>query len=51
MAKEHMYFDCSKAHTELHMGQADIEKAAERAVNWYCSEGYVGGRLFGGHHG
>jgi len=51
MAKEHMYFDCSKAHTELHMGQAAIEKAVEKAVNWYCSEGYAGSRLFGGHHG
>jgi dihydroflavonol-4-reductase len=50
MAREHMYFDCSKARRELSMGQAGIEKAVERAIDWYRTEGYVGGRPFGGRH-
>ena len=35
---------------ELTWGRPGIEKAVEKAVDWYLREGYVGGRPFGGHH-
>jgi dihydroflavonol-4-reductase len=41
MARNHMYFDCSKAVNELHMPQSPIEGAVEKAVSWFTEKGYV----------
>lgn len=41
MAREYMYFDCSKAVKELGMPQTPIEGAMARAINWFAGHGYV----------
>jgi dihydroflavonol-4-reductase len=41
MAKYRMFFDPTKAVTELHLPQSPIEEALRRAVDWFCANGYV----------
>jgi len=41
MAKNFMFFDCSKAVSELKMPQNPIERAIERAADWFVKRGYV----------
>jgi len=48
MAKNHMYFDCSKAVQVLGIPQTSVEKAMEQAIEWYFRGGYVRNRSSGG---
>jgi len=48
MAKNHMYFDCSKAVQSLGVPQTSVEKAMGQAIDWYCERGYVRNRFSGG---
>lgn len=41
MARNYMFFDCSKAVRELHMPQNPIEGAIERAITWFRDNGYI----------
>jgi dihydroflavonol-4-reductase len=41
MARDYMYFDCSKARRYLGMPQTPIEKALEKAAEWFLQNGYV----------
>lgn len=41
MARHYMFFDCSKAVTQLAMPQNSLELAAEKAIDWYMRNGYV----------
>ena len=41
MARHRMFFDGSKAVRELGMPQSSVEKALERAVDWFRGNGYV----------
>ncbi len=41
MARKYMYYDCSKAVSELGMPQSPVEGAIERAVNWFLENGFV----------
>jgi dihydroflavonol-4-reductase len=41
MAGQFMYFDSSRAVTELRMPQTPIERALEKAVDWYRKQGYT----------
>jgi dihydroflavonol-4-reductase len=36
-----MYFDCSKAVRELRMPQNPVERALEKAIEWFRSHGYI----------
>ena len=44
MSRNKMWFDASKAVTELGLPQSRIETALERAVTWFKKNGYVDGR-------
>jgi dihydroflavonol-4-reductase len=44
MARHKMYFDCSRAVTELHLPQTPMEEAIKRAINWFANNGYVQAR-------
>ncbi len=48
MAKNRMYFDCSKAVQDLGVPQASVERAMGQAINWYFERGYVRNRFSGG---
>ena len=48
MAKNHMYFDCSKAVQSLGVPQTPVETAMEQAIEWYFQRGYVRNRCSGG---
>jgi dihydroflavonol-4-reductase len=41
MSRSKMWFDSSKAVQELGLPQSPIEKALERAVNWFREKGYI----------
>jgi len=41
MSRHRMYFDSTKAVTELGLPQHPIEDALVRAVDWFCANGYV----------
>lgn len=41
MARHKMFVDCSKAGHELGFQAGSVERALERAVRWYCENGYV----------
>ena len=41
MAKKHMFFDSAKAVRELGLPRRPVRQALERAVEWFCSEGYA----------
>jgi dihydroflavonol-4-reductase len=41
LARKYMYFDCTKAVTELHLPQSPIELAIRKAVQWFRENGYV----------
>lgn len=41
MARKYMYFDCSKAVRELHMSKNPVERAIEKAIEWFRNHGYV----------
>jgi dihydroflavonol-4-reductase len=41
MARNYMFFDCSKAVKELHMPQNPIEGAIEKAIAWFRDHGYI----------
>jgi len=43
MARKYMYFDCSKAVRELRMPQNPVERALEKAIEWFRNQGYVKG--------
>lgn len=36
-----MYFDCSKAVRELYMPKNPVERAIEKAIEWFRNHGYV----------
>lgn len=44
MAQKHMYFDATRARTELGFAPTDVPAALERAVAWFRANGYVGAR-------
>ncbi len=44
MARHPMFFDASRAVQELGMPQTPVVCALERAVNWFCSNGYIRNR-------
>ena len=48
MAKNHMYFDCSKAVRSLNIPHVPVEGAIEQATDWYFERGYVRNRDSGG---
>ena len=48
MAKNQMYFDCSKAVQDLGVPQASVERAMEQAIDWSFERGYVRNRSSGG---
>ena len=41
MAKYRMHYDCSKAIRELDLPQSSVEKALEKAVQWFRKHGYA----------
>ncbi len=41
MSQKTMWYDASKAVSELGLPQTPIEAALEKAVNWFCANGYV----------
>lgn len=41
MAKQHMYYNPSKAVRELGLPQTPIEQALKNAVDWFLAQGYV----------
>ncbi len=41
MARKKMYFNPGKAITELDLPQTSVEVALERAVRWFCENGYA----------
>jgi len=41
MARRYMFFDSSKAVRELGMAQNPVERAAQKAIDWYRKNGYV----------
>lgn len=41
MAKQHMYYNASKAVRELNLPQSSLNTALKDAVNWFVSKGYV----------
>lgn len=41
MARQYMYFDCSKALRELNMPQSPIESALKRAIRWFEENGHI----------
>ena len=43
MARYYMFFDCSKARTQLGMAEKPLEIAARKALDWYMGSGYVQG--------
>ena len=50
MAKNHMYFDCSKAVRDLGVPQTSVEGAMEESIEWYIRNGYVRNGASGGYH-
>ena len=44
MAGKYMYFDCSRARSELGLPQTPIAFAIREAVEWFSANGYLGGR-------
>ncbi len=40
MARKFMYFDCTKAVMNLQLPQSPIEKALEKAIDWFRENGY-----------
>ncbi len=51
MARNPMYFDCSKAVRDLGLPQKPVEGAMEQATSWYVERGYVRNRSSGGCDG
>lgn len=41
MARKKMYFDCTRAATELGMPQTPVRQAVEQAVRWFVDNGYT----------
>ncbi len=41
MARKYMFFDCSKAVKELNLPQSPVEKAMQKAIDWFTENGYV----------
>ncbi len=41
MAAYHMYFDSGRAVRELGLPQTPVKEALERAVKWFCANGYA----------
>ncbi|MGO9380178.1 MAG: hopanoid-associated sugar epimerase [Dissulfurispiraceae bacterium] len=41
MARGYMYYDCTKAIRELHLPQSPVEKAVEKAIDWFQDNGYI----------
>ena len=41
MAKKYMYFDNTRAVTELGLQPTSVEQALQRAVNWFREHNYV----------
>jgi dihydroflavonol-4-reductase len=41
MARKKMFFDASRAVRELGLPQTPVEEALERAVRWFCENGYA----------
>lgn len=41
MSRHYMFFDCSKAVTQLGLPQNSLETAAQKAIDWYNRGGYV----------
>lgn len=41
MAKKYMFFDCRKAVRQLRLPQTPVERAVEKAVDWFLQNGYV----------
>jgi len=41
MARHHMYVSCAKAQSELGYEATSVTAALERAVRWYCDNGYT----------
>lgn len=41
MARKRMFFDASKAVRELGLPQTPVEEALERAIRWFCENGYA----------
>jgi dihydroflavonol-4-reductase len=41
MARKRMFFDSTRAVTELGLPQSPVEKALERAVRWFTDHGYL----------
>ena len=41
MSRKYMFFDCSKAISELKMPQSPVEKAIEMAAHWFIEQKYV----------
>lgn len=41
MARKRMFFDASKAVRELGLPQTPVDRALERAVRWFCENGYA----------
>ncbi|MDA8087100.1 MAG: SDR family NAD(P)-dependent oxidoreductase [Nitrospiraceae bacterium] len=50
MAGKYMYFDTSKARSELKMPLAPIREAIREAVEWFIANGYVGARKMAGRY-
>jgi dihydroflavonol-4-reductase len=44
MARKLMFFDAAKAVRELGLPQSPVEGALERAIHWFCENGYVAGK-------
>jgi dihydroflavonol-4-reductase len=44
MARNYMYFDCSKAVRELQLPQNPVEGAIEKAIHWFEDNGYAKAR-------
>lgn len=41
MSRKYMFFDCSKAISELNLPQSPVEKAIEKAAHWFMEQKYV----------
>jgi dihydroflavonol-4-reductase len=41
MSRKYMFFDCSKAISELKLPQSPVEKAIEKAAQWFREQKYV----------
>jgi dihydroflavonol-4-reductase len=44
LAKNYMYYDCSKAVQELKLPQSPVEQAIKKAIQWFQENGYVPAR-------